>query len=133
MLRRAAHHQPVSPETGLGGFASDERCVFGKVGRRDNWGAACSNASCGGFERRFAQGEYLMTLHAEEEMEADHLTIFDVESAVLSGRVVERQRDRGTREAKYLVRGRGLDDEAVVVVAKVSPTGKMVIVTAYRE
>ncbi len=74
-----------------------------------------------------------MTVHAEEEMEADDLTIFDVESAVLSGRVVERQRDRGTREAKYLVRGRGLDDEAVVVVAKVSPTGKMVIVTAYRE
>ncbi len=74
-----------------------------------------------------------MTVHAEEEMEADDLTIFDVESAVLSGRVVVRQRDRGTREAKYLVRGRGLDDEAVVVVAKVSPTGRMVIVTAYRE
>ena len=85
------------------------------------------------FREKIRTGEYVMTVHAEEEMEADDLTIFDVESAVLSGRVVERQRDRETREAKYLVRGRGLDDEAVVVVAKVSSTRKMVIVTAYRE
>ena len=85
------------------------------------------------FREKIRTGEYVMTVHAEEEMGADDLTIFDVESAVLSGRVVERQRDRETREAKYLVQGRGLDDEAVVVVAKVSSTRKMVIVTAYRE
>jgi len=30
------------------------------------------------------------------------------------------------------VRGRTLDDEAVVVVVKLGPTGKMVIVTVYR-
>lgn len=55
-------------------------------------------------------GEYVMTVHAEEEMDADELTVFDVESAVLSGSIVERQRDRQTREAKYLVRGRALDE-----------------------
>lgn len=78
-------------------------------------------------------GEYVMTVHAEEEMDADELTVFDVESAVLSGSIVERQRDRQTREAKYLVRGRALDEREVIVAAKLSPTGKMVMVTVYRE
>lgn len=77
--------------------------------------------------------EYVITLHAEEEMEADELTIFDIESALLSGRVVERQREAGTREVKYLVRGRDLDNEAVVVAVKLGPRGKMVILTVYRE
>ena len=50
------------------------------------------------------------------------MTGFDVEAAVLNGQVVERQRDRATREAKYLVRGKGLDDQPIGVVAKISPT-----------
>ena len=39
-----------------------------------------------------------MTLHAEEEMNNDDLTIYDVESAILTGKIVERQRDRETAE-----------------------------------
>ena len=50
-------------------------------------------------------GWYVMTLHAEDEMSADDLTVWDVESAVLNGKIVQRQRDRGSREWKYLVRG----------------------------
>lgn len=46
-----------------------------------------------------------MTLHAEEEMDNDGLTIFDVESVILTGEIIEWQRDRKTRERKYLVRG----------------------------
>ena len=37
---------------------------------------------------------YVMTLHAEDEMDADDLTIFDIESAILTGQISERQRDR---------------------------------------
>lgn len=44
---------------------------------------------------------YGMTLHAEEEMEDDGLTIFDVEHAILSGAIVEKQRDHDTGESKY--------------------------------
>lgn len=36
--------------------------------------------------------EYV-TAHAEEEMSDDELTILDVEHAILSGKIVERQRD----------------------------------------
>ena len=36
--------------------------------------------------------QYVMTLHAEEEMEADGLSAFDIERCILTGRIVERQR-----------------------------------------
>ena len=38
--------------------------------------------------------EYVVTLHGHEEMEADGLTVYDVEHVILSGRIVERQRDQ---------------------------------------
>ena len=74
---------------------------------------------------------YVMTLLAVDEMEADGLTVFDVEHCVLTGEIVGRQRDRRTTEWKYLVSGRTLDGEKAVVVAKMGPTGKLVIITVY--
>ena len=47
--------------------------------------------------------QYVMTLHADDEMDADGLTIFDVESVILTGQIGERQRDRQPDEWKYLV------------------------------
>jgi len=35
---------------------------------------------------------YVMTLHAEEEMDEDGLTIFDVERGILTGEIIKRQR-----------------------------------------
>jgi hypothetical protein len=46
---------------------------------------------------------YVMTLHAEEEMDGDGLSIFDVEQVILTGQIVERQKDAETGEWKYLV------------------------------
>ena len=77
--------------------------------------------------------QYVMTVHAEEEMNDDGLTIFDVEHAVLTGRIVERQRDAETGEWKYLVKGDTLGNGETVLVAKLSPTGKLVIITVYVE
>ena len=37
--------------------------------------------------------QYVMTVRADEEMDEDGLTIFDVESVILSGKIVERQKD----------------------------------------
>ena len=50
-------------------------------------------------------GLYVMTVHGQEEMEADGLTLQDVEHVLLTGEIVERQRDQQTGEAKYLVEG----------------------------
>ncbi len=77
--------------------------------------------------------QYVMTLHAEEEMADDGLTIFDVESGILRGRIFERQKDRDAGEWKYLVKGQTLEGDDVVVIAKLSLTGKLVIITVYYE
>ena len=76
---------------------------------------------------------YVMTLHAEDEMDADGLTIFDVESVIFTGQVAERQRDRLPDEWKHLVSGKSLAGKAVTVVTKFSPTGKLVFITVFYE
>jgi len=76
---------------------------------------------------------YVMTVHGEEEMENDDLSILDIESAILTGEVTEQQRDLNTAESKYLITGKTLDDIDVTVVAKLGPTGKLVIITVYKE
>lgn len=77
--------------------------------------------------------QYVMTLHADEEMDEDELSIFDVESVILSGKIIERQRDQGTGEWKYLVKGESLTGESVVAVTKISPTDKLIFITIYRD
>jgi len=76
--------------------------------------------------------QYVMTLHAEEEMSDDELTIFDVERGILTGEIVERQKDAQTGEWKYLVRGHTVTGDDIAVVGKIGLTGKLVIITVYR-
>ncbi|WP_353740573.1 DUF4258 domain-containing protein [Desulfoferrobacter suflitae] len=38
--------------------------------------------------------QYVMTVHAEEEMDEDGLSIFDVERCILTGEIIARQKDR---------------------------------------
>jgi hypothetical protein len=75
--------------------------------------------------------DYVMTLHAEEEMEDDDLSVLDVEQAILTGEIVERQRDQETGEWKHLIAGNTLMDEPLIVVGKLSVTGKLVLITVY--
>jgi hypothetical protein len=77
--------------------------------------------------------QYVMTLHAEEEMDDDNLSIFDIESGILTGKITERQKDVTSSEAKYVVRGQTLLGDDIFVVGKLGPTGKLVIITVYRE
>jgi len=77
--------------------------------------------------------QYVMTLHAEDEMEADALSVYDVESTVLTGGIVERQRDRASGGWKYLVRGQSLGSDGVTAVVKISSLGKLVFITVFRE
>ena len=81
-------------------------------------------------ERVLSQG-YIVTLHARREMNVDGLSIYDLEQGVLTGNVVERQKDRTTGEWKYRVRGESMGGNAMELVAKFSLTGKLVIITVY--
>ncbi|MFB2936980.1 MAG: DUF4258 domain-containing protein [Phormidium sp.] len=75
--------------------------------------------------------QYVMTVHAEEEMSDDNLSIYDIEQGILTGEILERQKDRVTAESKYRIRGETLDGEEVEIIAKLSPTGKVAIITVY--
>jgi len=77
--------------------------------------------------------QYVMTLHAEEEMSNDSLTIFDVERAILTGDIIERQKDRHSGEWKYLVAGSSIDSRLTIIVSKLSVTDKLIIITVYLE
>ena len=74
---------------------------------------------------------YAVSTHAADELEDDNLTILDLENVVLSGQIVERQRDSSTLETKYVIQGGTLDGTAAEVVAKISHTGKLFIITIY--
>jgi len=74
---------------------------------------------------------YVVSLHAAEELEDENLTILDLENIILTGRIVERQRDRQTHETKVVIRGRTLDGREAEAVAKVGPTGTLYIITVY--
>ena len=75
--------------------------------------------------------QYVLTLHAEEEMNVDGLTIFDVEQGMLTGKIWERQKDSATGEWKYRIRRRTVEGDEVEALAKEGPTGKLVIITVY--
>jgi len=81
---------------------------------------------------RVSSGRYVMTTHADEEMTVDGLTVFDVEHALLSGRIVERQRDRHWGGWKYRLLGESVEREGVEVVWKMAVKGDAVIITVYR-
>lgn len=75
--------------------------------------------------------EYVLTLHAEEEIISDGLTHFDVENALLTGKIVARQKDRQTGEWKYVIEGKTYGPEIAVVVSKFTFSRKLVIITVF--
>ena len=75
--------------------------------------------------------QYVMSYHARKEMLEDDLSLDDVELSILTGEITERQRDRVTAEWKYRLQGVAADGRSVEVVAKLAPTGKLVVITVY--
>jgi len=74
---------------------------------------------------------YDMTAHAMEEMAEEHLDIFDVESAVLTGAMTRAEKDdpRGT---KYVVAGVAADKATPVgVVGRFVAMDRFLIITVY--
>jgi len=75
--------------------------------------------------------EYVITIHADEEMDNDNLMLTDVEQAILTGEIIERQKDRTTAERKYRIQGYSTDGDLIEVVVKLGLSGKIIIITVY--
>lgn len=85
------------------------------------------------FRELIEKQRFVVTVHAVDEMEDGGFTVVDIEQAILTGKIAQRQRDEETHEWKYLVEGWTLSEDTVVVVVKLSPTDKLVIITIYEE
>ncbi len=67
-------------------------------------------------------------------MDEDGLTIYDIENAILTGKIIEKQKDRETKEAKYLVYGEAVNRSKILVaVTKFGILGTLIIITVYVE
>ena len=75
--------------------------------------------------------DYAVSVHAAEELEDDNLTILDLENILLTGKIIERQREPHTREIKAVVRGHSLDAVEAESVVKLGHNGTLVVITVY--
>ena len=85
------------------------------------------------FRSLVRERKYIITIHALEEMGEDDVFDEDIENVILRGRIVERQVDRATRERKYVVTGTDVAGKPTGVVLKMGLTGKVIVITVYRE
>lgn len=74
-------------------------------------------------------GLYYLTEHADDEAAADDLNIYDVEHAILTGRI----RKTWPQEGKHEIVGTALDGCRTGVVCRVTPTHKVRVITVYRD
>jgi hypothetical protein len=75
--------------------------------------------------------QYDMSAHAMEEMAEDYLTIIDVETAILNGRVVRIEKD-DPRGSKYIIAGTAVNLQTPVgVVGRFATSGRYLIITVY--
>jgi hypothetical protein len=73
--------------------------------------------------------QYDLTVHAYEEMAEDDLDVFDIEEAILNGRIV-RTHKRDPRGKKYTIEGLALDGITVVgIVGRFHATDRFLIIT----
>ena len=71
---------------------------------------------------------HIVSTHAADELEDDSLSILDLENIILTGRIAAHQRDRTTRETKYVIQGSRLAGDTGEVVVKVGHGGNLVVV-----
>ena len=75
--------------------------------------------------------EYVVTEHARKEMIDDSFTVYDIERGILTGEILERQKDQLSSESKYRIRGKIISGDEIELIVKLSPTNKLVIITVY--
>jgi len=77
------------------------------------------------------QGEYILSVHVENELEDDGFTDQDLEAAILNGKIVRRERDEIGRP-KYVIEGSALDGRGLTAVVQPFQTRQLVVmVTVY--
>ncbi len=77
------------------------------------------------------QGDYVLSIHAENELANDDLDERDLEAAILNGAIVRRERDPIGRP-KYVIAGPTLGRRELTAVVQLFQSRRLVvIITAY--
>jgi hypothetical protein len=82
-------------------------------------------------QHRVAQGQYALTIHADDERVADRLTRYASEMAIPGGQITERQRDHKTGDWKYIITGTATDGRAMEAVVRFAGDDWVRIITVY--
>ena len=80
---------------------------------------------------KIQRNEYVVTSHAGKEMNDENFSVFDFESGILTSEILERQREQVTAEWKYRLKGKTISGDEIKLIAKFSPSDKLVIITVY--
>ena len=59
------------------------------------------------------------------------MSIVDLENIILTGHIVEKQKDRETNETKIVIHGSTLDGREAQAVVKVGLEGSLYVITVY--
>ena len=81
-------------------------------------------------QEKIRKADYSITRHAHREMFDDELTIIDVEHAILTGHIIEKQRDLSTGQPKYLLHST-TPWSYIEIVVTFSPSGRLDIITVF--
>ena len=73
---------------------------------------------------------YYITLHADEEMDEDGITQYELEKVLMEGEIVSHQIDALTGERKYVLTGLNIG-LPIEVVVKISHTDEIVVIAVY--
>ena len=74
-------------------------------------------------------GLFYLTEHADDEAGAESFDIYDVEYAVLTGKI----RRSWPREAKCEIIGEALDGRTIGVICRITQSGKVRVITVYED
>lgn len=77
----------------------------------------------------FNYGIYHFTEHLFEELDNDHFTIYDIECVVAGGKI----RRSWPKENKFEVTGKAFDGRPLAFICRITPTNKLIIITAYED
>lgn len=80
--------------------------------------------------QKIVDREYYLSSHAEDEMLDEQLERFDVEHAILKGKI-ERKLTRDLRGTRYRMEGPARDGRMIQVVCRFREDSNLIIVTVY--
>ncbi len=74
--------------------------------------------------------DYYLSSHAEEEMAEDNIERYDIENAILKGRI-EKKLTEDVRGTRHRIGGPTKDGRPIYVVCRFKDNSNLIIITAY--